>query len=284
MKKLIASLAILAASAGASIAHASDWNYYRCGDGSVIKFDQHIGEINNRDSRMYIALDRVRDNGPTNFLADVYTQGQHLANMSVQGQLMIFQMDGDSVAYKCYFAGSDAGMRAYNKAQAEEKAKAEAEAKAKQKAEAEQAAKDKASQQQVFAANLRRAEAFKQQLAAKPFKEGDLYNVTFPERMMFERNEVKKYTCDVMTFSAVGDKQFRATGFRKGGVKLALELTRATVTYKKDDKMADTTSPVNLRGGNLPILTDANGTTVLVDSDEKNASYYELYNCERSYF
>ncbi|EAB4417353.1 hypothetical protein D7B12_18145 [Salmonella enterica] len=284
MKKLITSLAVLALTAAASMANASDWNYYRCGDGSVVKFDQTIGEINNSSQRLYFTLNRVIDNGKTDFVADVYSQGQHFANMSVQGQLMLLQIDGDAAAYKCYFAGSDAGLRAYNKEKEQERKKAEAEAKAKQKAEEEQAAKDKAAQAQIFAANLRRADAFVKQMAAKPFKEGEVYAVTFPQNLMFEQNEVKKYTCDVLTFSAVGEAKFRATSYRKGAVKLALELSRASITYKKDDKMSDTTSSVNLHSGNLPVLVDKNGTTALIDSQDKNASYYELYNCERNYF
>ncbi|EFO7976567.1 hypothetical protein HO291_003422 [Salmonella enterica] len=282
MKKLIIALAVLASSATA--VHASDWNYYKCTDGGEIKISNMIGEYNSVSERIFLRLDRVVDKGETNFLADVSSNGQHIASMSVEGRVMVVQPDGNPVGYKCYFSGSDAGRRAYleekEKKQVQEKAAAEAKA----KEDAAQAAKDNAAQEQIFSANARRADAFKKQIEAKPFKEGDISTVVFPQQMVFERNEVKKYTCDVLTFSAVADKKFRATSFRKGAAIINASLLKWSVKYKKDDAMSFTESNVNLRTGNLPLLGDANGTTVLKDSDKPNASFYELYNCERNYF
>ncbi|EDY2030091.1 hypothetical protein GTB64_004533 [Salmonella enterica] len=180
-----------------------------------------------------------------------------------------------------------AAKNAIKAAEAKRKAEAKAQAELKAKEEAEfkiMKAKREAEEARVFAANIRRADAFKQQMEKKPFKQGDLYNVIFPSNLVFERGEVKKYTCDVLTFSAVADGKYRATSFRVGAMKLELTISRGQVTYKKDDQMSDTTSSVNLHSGYLPRLVDANGTTVLNDSDAANAPYYELYNCERNYF
>ncbi|EON2338969.1 hypothetical protein ACLLKL_001938 [Escherichia coli] len=273
MKKLIAALALITASAGAHA--AGNWSYYQCNNGNALKVGGIVAEYHfqNGDFQM-LGLTDIINNGQGTSAASVISQGQIVGSIIFDGRSALLTNDGTGITTRCIFTGTDAS-RAKAREQAAEARKQE------EQRRADAAAKEKA------AADAKRAETEKAWARNKQLF--DQFNAQHPDmeytamqgRFLVNNNGETKYTCDLVTFAPIGENQWGAIKYVKNGFELVYtDINHASATFAP---YMEITKTVTLDNRPWDMKPANNGDMSIVNKDSKDDIYYGLANCGASF-